>query len=716
MNKVFFILAIHNHQPVGNFEHITEEAYSKAYLPFLKTLERHPEIQVVLHYCGILYSFFKKRHPEFLELLASLVKKGQVEILSGGFYEPVLPGLPEIDGIGQVEKMTDFIRRHFDYDPKGIWIAERVWEPNLPGLLNKAGVFYTTLDDFHFKLSGLRDKDLSGYYITDDGEVAIGVFPGSERLRYLIPFHLPEETIGFLSERASNPEPGSEKVVITMADDGEKFGVWPETYRSVYEEGWLDRFFGMLETNKDRIETITFDDYWRNNPPLAKVYLPTTSYREMGEWALPPDAIKEYEEVLDRLEGLVGTERAKTFLRGGFWRNFFSKYPESNNLHKKMVYVSKKVHKAKLKTRNSELKTQMFDELWQGQCNDAYWHGIFGGLYLPHLRSSIYEHLIKAEVMADSFLHKGVDWLEVKELDIDLDTRSEILVDTPLMNLYFDPGAGGSLFEWDYRPKALNLLNTFARREEGYHRKINQASKDSSGLKTIHNRMTVKEEGLDQYLHYDRYRRVSLLDHFLPPYTSLINFRDCEYQEQGDFIGSPYSSAIRRKGDGLVVSLRREGKVKGNLLNLEKTLIIKPDKPIIDIEYKLDGEGIIHSIFGVEFNLALSGKGPGRYFKVSGFDPAERDMVSPGDFYGIKDIRMVDEWLGIAITLRTEPEMDLWYFPLETISQSEGGLERIYQHSVLFPHWTLDKGPDPESSSGSGWKGKLTLSLEVLNQ
>lgn len=734
MNKVSFILAIHNHQPIGNFEYIAEEAYLKAYLPFLKTLERHPGIRVVLHYCGVLYSFFQKRHPEFLDLLSSLVKRGQIEVLTGGFYEPLLPILPEVDGVGQVKKMTDFIREHLNYDPNGIWIAERVWEPNLPGLLSKAGVSYTTLDDFHFKLSGLRDENLTGYYITDDGEAVIGIFPGSERLRYFIPFRLPEETIGFLSEKASNGN-----VAITIADDGEKFGVWPETYRSVYEEGWLERFFGLIETNKDWIETTTFSDYWRSNPPLDRVYLPTTSYREMGEWTLPPEAIREYEDVFERLGGVVGAERAKTLLRGGFWRNFFSKYPESNKLHKKMLYVSKKVHEAinefrvqssefrgkrPKETPNSKLLTPnlLLEELWMGQCNDAYWHGVFGGIYLSHLRRSIYEHLIRAEATADSFLHKGKVWLDVEEKDIDLDTRLEMLIETFSMNLYIDPAEGGSLFEWDYRPKALNLMNTFTRREEGYHSKIWQASKESSGLKTIHERMIVKEEGLDKLLYYDRYQRSSLLDHFLPHSTSFINFRDGEYQELGDFISSPYSTAMRRKGKNLMVLLKREGKVMGKPLNLEKIITVKPDRPVIDIEYNLTGEGVASSIFGVEFNLALSGKGQGRYLRVSGIDHA--DIASPGEFYGVKNIEMVDEWFGIRVNLKTEPEMSLWHFPLETVSQSEGGFERVYQHSILFPHWKLDMGPEsPESSpswhqgqvSGSGWKGKLTLSVEDLN-
>lgn len=686
------MIAIHNHQPVGNFDYLIEDSYRKAYLPFLETLERHPRIKVVLHYCGVLYSFFKSKHPEFLELLATLLRRGQIEILTGGFYEPILPILPEPDRLGQLRKMNDWIKRHLSYTPKGVWVAERVWEPHMPTLLYKAGVQYTTLDDFHFKLSGLKEEDLTGYFITEDGEATLGIFPGSERLRYLIPFRLPEETIRFLSESASEG-----KVAIAVADDGEKFGVWPETYRSVYEEGWLERFFLILEENQDWIETITFSEYWERNPPRGRIYLPTTSYREMGGWALPPDAIKEYEDLYQRLGEIAGTEKARTLLRGGFWRNFFSKYPESNNLHKKMLYVSSKVHKARL-------KTQMLDELYQGQCNDAYWHGVFGGLYLPHLRGSIYKHLIRAEAMADSLIHKGKSWLEVDQIDFDLDSRPEVLIETPLMNIYIDPEAGGTIFEWDWKPKAINILNTFSRREEGYHYKIPYASGNPAELKTIHERIIVKEEGLEKFLRYDRYRRVSLIDHFLSSDTTFLSFKDGEYQEIGDFLDSPYGPSIKKRRKGLILTLKRDGRVDRNTLSLKKTIIVKQDSPSIEIGYEIIGGRKMALIFGVEFNFALSGKGPGRYFRIHGLEPPRRDILSHGSHTTVKEVDMVDEWLGITITLKTEPEMDLWLYPVETVSQSEGGFERVYQCSTLFPHLTLD-------TDGNYWKGRFTLSV-----
>ena len=73
-------------------------------------------------------------------------------------------------------------------------------------------------------------------------------------------------------------------------------------------------------------------------------------------------------------------------------------------MHKRMVMVSRKVHEAldAQGTKSSDGAVRMLDHLYQSQCNDSYWHGVFGGLYLPHLRSAVYEHLIQAEVLADT--------------------------------------------------------------------------------------------------------------------------------------------------------------------------------------------------------------------------------------------------------------------------------------------------------------------------
>ncbi|HEX9113045.1 MAG TPA: alpha-amylase/4-alpha-glucanotransferase domain-containing protein, partial [Nitrospirota bacterium] len=561
MPKVNFIFAIHNHQPVGNFEFVAEEAYQKSYLPFVRTLERHRQIKITLHYTGILYRFFEQRHPEFIVLLKDLVAEGRAEILSGGFYEPILAVLPDNDKIGQVRALSEYVRSKIGYDAQGMWLAERVWEPHLPKPIADAGINHVVVDDFHFKMAGLRDDELDGYYLTEEQDRIVRIFPGSERLRYLIPFHGPEETISFLSGLRSTER----NRLAVMADDGEKFGVWPETYRTVYEEGWLERFFSLLEQNSDWLETTTFAEYLGREPARGRVYLPTSSYMEMGEWALPTRAMKEYEDALEKVKNSPDLGGLRPFIKGGIWRNFLAKYPESNHMHKRMQMTSRKVHAALdvPGTRKNADAARMLDHLYQSQCNDAYWHGIFGGLYLPHLRSGVYEQLIRAEYLADKALkgrgtrdegrgkkqkNQTASWLDIEQGDFDLDGNDELMLNSEILNIFIDPAEGGRISELDWKPRMFNLANTLTRRREGYHDKIIRAAAaktdaaQAGGVKTIHERVAVKEEGLQYHLLYDWYTRGSLIDHFLGSGVDLASFMRCEYYEAGDFVLGAYDA------------------------------------------------------------------------------------------------------------------------------------------------------------------------------
>jgi alpha-amylase len=130
--RISLALAIHNHQPVGNFGWVFAEVFEQAYLPMLEALERHPDVSLSLHYTGPLLEWLRMERPAFIARLAALVDRGQVEILGGGYYEPVLASLPERDRIGQLRRMADELEGLFGRRPAGAWVAERVWEPDMP--------------------------------------------------------------------------------------------------------------------------------------------------------------------------------------------------------------------------------------------------------------------------------------------------------------------------------------------------------------------------------------------------------------------------------------------------------------------------------------------------------------------------------------------------------------------------------------------------------
>ncbi|MDD5593330.1 MAG: DUF1926 domain-containing protein, partial [Candidatus Margulisbacteria bacterium] len=407
------------------------------------------------------------------------------------------------------------------------------------------------------------------------------------------------------------------------------------------------------------------------------------------------------------------------FFKGGFFRNFFVKYPEANNMHKKMLQVSQRLQTLKKgkpligeKERDSRL-SEAQNELFKGQCNCAYWHGVFGGLYLNYLRHAVYEHLLKAEHLLEKYSRGKDDFADIIVTDFDKDGLDEVVLSNNMLNLYFSPAEGGALFELDYKPKFFNLINTLARREEVYHDKIRhaaaQAPAHKTGATSIHEIVGMKESGLEKALVYDWHRRISLLDHFLGEGTDLDKFSRVQYEEAGDFVDQPYDFMPQRHGSEVSLSLSRSGRVKGNPVKVEKTISLYARQSIVEIKYEITNthkEGV-DLWFAPEFNFSLlAGNATDRYYEVEGAVLDDRTMASRGVLENIKLIKIVDEWKGFGVLLALDKPANFWRFPIETVSQSESGFEKTYQSSVLLPNWKFSLKPNEK------WNTKIVLRIE----
>ncbi len=699
--QVNLMLGIHSHQPVGNFEGVFREAYETCYRPFLETLARHPGVRVSLHYSGPLLEWFERNEPGYIDKIAELAGRGQVEMLSGGFYEPILPIIPREDAVGQVTMMNEYIRRRFGQKARGLWLTERVWEPHLPSIIAEAGLGYTIIDETHFSHAGLGPDEMFGYYLTEDVGSSVAVFPIDKNLRYQIPFKPVETTLEYLRSIIAD---GRSKN-ITYGDDAEKFGVWPDTYKWVYTDGYLENLFATLERSGDWIKMPTFSEFIDSNLPVGRIYLPTASYDEMMEWALPADASAEFQRMVEKLKEEGAYQDRRPFVRGGFWRNFLAKYPEANRMHKKMVRVSRKVSSMTGKNAADARR-----ELWRGQCNCPYWHGLFGGLYLNYLRFANYTHLLRAEQMADEELHADNSAIHVERIDYDCDGREEIIVSSQDYNFYISPGCGGSVAEIDYKPKAFNITDVMSRRPEAYHRKILNAPAGlaDGDVQSIHDIVRVKEEGLEKILHYDSYDRRCFLDHFLAAGTTIEEFASGRHDECGDFIEQPYSLLREPETtDGLRLILRREGRLRHS----DRTIPIVMDKEFvigdesgIEARYRIQsGEAVDWKLFAVELNLTLlAGDNEDRYYEVPGVTLEQNRMNSMGAVDSVSLARLVDRWMNVALVVRCEPAATLWRFPIETVSQSEGGFEKTYQGSSVSLIWpfTIEAGGRAQFSVG----------------
>ena len=686
MKTINLILGNHNHQPVGNFDFVFESTYQKAYKPFLDMLEKYKDIKFNFHYTGSLLSWIEKNHPEHIEKLKNLAKEKRIEIQSGGFYEPIMPSIPDKDKDIQIKKLNNYIKDKFKVKANGAWIAERVWEPTLVKNLAKNGIEYIMIDDSQFLTTGIDTKNIYGYFITDNENYKLNIFPISQELRYLIPFREAEKSIEYLKSIAT--EEGDR--VVVLHDDGEKYGDWPGTQKWVYEDKWLENFFEALSKEKDIIKTTTYSEYIKKYPPVSKIYIPNGSYEEMLTWVLPAKVQDEFRSKLEELKKSNENEIITRFMRGGFWRNYFSKYSESNRMNKRMIYASNIFDRFKFKRNKDKIKEDKeiaLDYLLQGQCNCPYWHGTFGGLYLNNLRHATYSNLIKSTSISEKNIY-GENYFIKKNIDFDMDGRDEVIISSEKETLIFH-SLSGSLIEWDLKKEnPINLIDTLKRREEAYHisamRNTNNDNQNE-GHVSIHEIAKKVDEKIAKYLVFDKNEKVFGVDHFLNKMPSAEEFQLLQYEENADFFESFYK-IIEDKidKDFAKVIFKRKGKINGKEINLIKKYIVNSKGGfLLEATFENKSGEEIEFVYALENNITLLAGGEKDRYYTGENKRISENLSETGEWTG-KIFAMTDEaYIKIKILIEAEEETTFLYMPNYTISDAVDKLEMNYQNSTI---------------------------------
>ena len=709
--KFHLTLLIHAHQPCGNFEHVLEQAYDNSYLPFIEHLEKHLGVHLGLHYSGPLLTWIEAHRPEYFARLKKLVQSGQVELIGGGFYEPILVSIPPEDQREQITRLAAYIEKHFGRPPSGVWLAERVWEPQLPTALAAANVAYTLVDDMHFLAAGFEPEELFGPYIAEDGGQTVWLYPGQKALRYLVPFGKVEDVIAYLRDAASK-HPGG---VAAMGDDMEKFGVWPGTHEHCYAGGWLSDFFTALEENSDWLQISTPGDYLATHTTLGRADLPTASYTEMLEWALPTRVRQRFHEVLKEFSA---RPEVLSFLRGGSWRGFFRKYPESNLLHKKMLRVSRRIAGVPQRHDGSKAADELVqarDLLLRAQCNDAYWHGIFGGIYAPHLRTDLWRNLIRAEAIADRQT-PGALTARVELLDYDADGATELLFTSPESQALLKPSDGGTIAAFDFRLAAATLVNSIIRRPEAYHTRLREAAgKPATGAAiSIHEQTRVKEPGLERFLRYDRWPRHAFRVLLFDPTRTQADYEALELQEDPGFAGGAFTvknSAPNEtelfRADSLSLHGKTETAAPKLLLIKQFTFGPGPNGCEVACEISLKLKEPLEKpvAVGIESIINfLAPAEPDRFFET----PTGRVNLRFSGTLPAPILRMEDGWQRVRVALHAPMSEEFWIAPIETVSESEEGFERVYQGSQILALWR------PPLTSQKIWSARLVWRIEAF--
>lgn len=649
--SISLLFGVHAHQPVGNFPQVLDDAHLRCYQPFLRVLHRYPEFRFSVHFSGWLLDYLIEHYPEDMALLQEMVLRGQVELFGAGDTEPVLAVIPNRDRIGQIQTFSDKLEAKLGQRPQGAWLTERVWEATVVPALADCGIRYVTVDDYHFLCAGKTAEELNGYFTTEEDGRRLDLFPISEALRYRLPFSPAHEAVAYIESLAGDGTSDAGSAAVYF-DDIEKFGIWPETYQWVYEKGWLEQFIqGVLASPV--IRTRHYREYHAAEATRGVVYLPTTSYFEMNEWTLPAESANAYANLVQQAKTAGWYERDKAFLRGGIWKNFFSRYPESNWMHKRMLGLSARL--AALPPQQRSVAMQQ--KLYESQANDAYWHGLFGGLYLPHLRRAVYNAMVELEVMLDACAPRPARFVE----DTDLDGVEEVYLHNGVIQAVLKLDGSASICEFDAYALKHNFGDTLRRQVEHYYRRIEQGkngarSNGDAGIASAHDRMDFKHTLDAADMIADDHARGLFVDRLN---GVLVNYRHAPAAAEGAHFQADVSPLYVSKSFGLAHNR-------------------------LQLSYRFSGEA--EGVFSTEISLAMpSCDGcAGRYLHrgqvLGGFG-------QPLVLADMTDILLEDDVLAGSIALNLSSPVTLRAQPHFSVSQSEGGFEKIMQAVTLKLEW-----------------------------
>jgi hypothetical protein len=389
--------------PAGCRDKEFEFVYENKMRPFVSNLYRYSKIQAVLHYSGVLLYWIERNHPEFFMLIEDMVTRKQVELIGGGFYEPMFTLIPVQDRIGQIELFTTYLRKHFGKRPMGCWLPEMSWEQNLASSLASSDMSYTFLSEDQFKQAGLKAENIYSPCITEDQGKIITVFPVS------LPVQKALANKNFSQVFNEFDIKSKDNIIISVFPDS-----CVKNQGEAQDTAW-NRFFEEISLSDNLVETILPSKIIKNIKKVKKAGFPSSSSRD-GDFSP---------------------------------RKFVADNHDSNGIYSKMIYTSVLINQLK---GDKPRKLNAREELWKAQDSNLFSPA---GQYRHELRKAAYRSLICAEKLTrekDRFVSSIITY------DFNLDGQQEYLFRDSWINCYIQL-QGACIFELDYLPKDWNYLD-----------------------------------------------------------------------------------------------------------------------------------------------------------------------------------------------------------------------------------------------------------------
>ncbi|MDX2226810.1 MAG: alpha-amylase/4-alpha-glucanotransferase domain-containing protein [Verrucomicrobiae bacterium] len=694
---VNLVAGLNCQMPVGATEARLQEAFDHVYRPFVSRLVEYPHLCWNLHFSGTVLDFFYRKHPWMLAELKRLAHRGQVELIGGGFYDPVLPVIPAADAVDQVRKLRGWIENNLSLTAGGAWLTESVWEPSCAPVLAMAGAGYTFLDESLFLPAGVAEGDLFGYYAAEDQGRRIFIFPLSNPLRGLIPGRPLDQLFSYLRRLANR----NENLTVCWFGEAEEFGGSTESRRYIHAEGYLEALMMRLTEHSRWVRTRRAGEVIGSEGCRGLVAVPSGAPRAMMKWSLSHEAEGNLQAAESDLNLRHDAHRFVSYFRGGSWRGFLAKYSEANLMHKTMLRLSRELHHS----GHFVGKEAAYELLYQSQSHAPYWHGVSAGIYDPELRGAHWRRL----AALDRSLAATHPQPRVEQVDFDCDGQDEILFQNGILSGVLNPGYGGSLSSCLLLTRALNLAGTLTRRKEHYQRHPGNVFHARGPDVRVSGREIVTGDKV-LVVDDDWYSRRIFQDHFFAGDTRMGRFERCDYGEWGDFVNQPYRVLETGIADRTIrVRMEREGGLypfhQRAAFAVQKELTLQGAG--MEMAYRLENRSDrrLEFAFAVEMNLGLL-CGPHDDVFCQ-FESEYRKLMDSFEMTGQREMRLVDLDEGLQQTLGVDEPARVWSFPIITFSRGPGGVDKHIQGISLTCVWDMTLEPGQHCKRLVRWMVKV---------
>lgn len=629
---------------------ILDKNYQAVYKPIVKFLYTHPDFPFSFSLSGNQIRFFKKRKNELITIFRELVERKQVEVLGGGYYDPVLPLLYPVDRNGQIDMLSAEIRQTVGKRPRGISLFGDCWDSSLVNNIHTCGIEYVLLEST--LIPDNKRKFLP--IIMSDLNKSVDIFPYYDGL---IPTNdiTPEDFLLNIEKSVEKIERKDNYFQL----DVDRIVCINLTHEKIIEltsSKWFDKLAQYIENNPDsRIKFTTLTEYKKNIKVKVPAYIPAGINGSVAKW-------------IDR----AYTESTKPKNQYTVY-DFMDTYRLSHELYNRIMYISMLVNQYK---NDKMRKKAAREKLWEAQNGTGLLCSDKGAFANSKYRQQSYKSLMEAE----KILREDGKFKEtVTCFDYNSDGLNEYVC---RMERYFAYISliSGAVQELDYIKNTGNYADNLSRVSE--------------------------YDGVD-----DNYQRGIFIDHF---FTEEQLAKYIENEPAGDGVFSRIQFTVLKYSQAhheIVLFARAIWKPTGQKIYLRKKYIINSTGMYVQYVIRNESNKRLSAKFAVESNFANTNFNPENilYNSIELADNGERveldttkgtgNLIKEGKLDKITAARITDTENGLSFVFEPNEGCSYCYNPIiyKRPDSSASNIVPVDLTTVSTLIWDIDIEPGMET-------------------